>query len=228
MNNQQYDRLSIIIQNIINPNADIRNQAENEINQLVDNNLGQLFIELSKKISTESEKKQVRQISATIIKNMININKNTEKWLQLNEETKNIIKNNILSTLASKEIDIRKAAALALAGICKVEIPRGIYLNIFDILSNTTQNENLYIQLSSLTALEYIYEEIQKCDIPNDTVAKLLNTYYSLLTKENSDPQIYLAALASLDKFLPYINDFINDSVSKLKLFELIEHFLVN
>lgn len=230
MNQQQTqpDQLSLILDNVNNPDETIRRAAENEINRFLDENLGQFFIELSKKISTESEKKTVRQLCATIIKNMICKPKYTEIWFNLSEDIKQTIKNNILSTLASELIDIRKAAALALAGICKIEIPRGQWLNIFDILINTSQNDNLYIQLSSLTALQYIFEEIKKSNIPNETVANLLNTYYSLLTRENADPQLSLATLNSVDKFLPFINDFINDTNSKLKFFCLIEKYIMN
>ena len=230
MNQQQVqnEQLSLILANILNPNQNIRQAAENEIQKLLELNFGQFLIDVSQKLSIESEKKEVRQISSTLIKNMIGNPKYTEKWFQLSEEIKQTIKNNILSTLASQNIDIRKAAALALAGICKIEIPHNIWLNIFDILCNTSQNENLYIQLSSLTALEYIYEEIQKGDIPNETVANLLNNYYSLLTKENVDPQLSLATLYSIDKFLPFINDFINDSNSKLKFYELISRYIMN
>ena len=70
MNQQgaQNDQLTIILESALNNNQHIRKQAEEQINQLVEQNLGQFLIELSKKISFESEKKEVRQISATIIK----------------------------------------------------------------------------------------------------------------------------------------------------------------
>ena len=230
MNQQdnQTDQLSIILENALNPVDNIRKQAENQITKLLDENFEQFLIELSKKIATESEKKEVRQISSTIIKNMIGNINYAERWIKLNEEIKKAIKDNILSTLASKNIDIRKAAALSLAGICKIEIPKGTWLNIFDVLSNTSQNDNLYIQLSSLTTLEYIYEELHKGDIPNEIVAKLLNTYYSLLIKENSDPQLSSATLKSIDKFLPFISDFINEPNSKIKFYGLIEKYILN
>ena len=224
----QGDQLSIILQNILCPVDNIRKQAEAEVTKLLDENFAQFLIELSKKISTESEKKEVRQMSSTIIKNMISNIKYTEKWFQLSEEVKQAIKDNILSTLASEINDIRKAASIAISGICKIEIPRKQWLNIFDVLSNTCQNNNLYIQLSSLTALQYIYEEIQKGDIPNNTVAKLLNTYYSLLSKDNPDPQLTECALNSIEKFLPFISDFINENSSKINFYNLIEKFVMN
>ena len=230
MNQQQAqnDQLSIILQNILSPIENIRKQSEAEVTKLLDENFAKFLIELSKKISTESEKKEVRQMSSTIIKSMIGNIKYKEKWFQLDEQIKQTIKNNILSTLASEINDIRKAAALAIAGICKIEIPRKQWLNIFDILSNTCQNDNLYIKLSSLTALQYIYEEIQKGDIPNETVANLLNTYYSLLTRENPDPQLSLETLKSIEKFLPFISDFIYDNNSKIKFYNLIEKYVMN
>ena len=159
---------------------------------------------------------------------MVNNRQYTEEWFKLPEEIKKIIKDNVLSTLASNDIDIRKSAALSLAGICKIEIPKKQWLNIFDILINTSQNPNINIQLSSLTTLEYIYEEINKGDIPNETVAKLLNIYYSLLIQENIKVQLAINSLNSILKFLPFINDFINESTSRIKFFDLIEKYVKN
>ena len=224
--NSQNDQLSIILKSILNPNQNIRIQAENQINHFLSNNFGQFLIELSKKISTEEEDKQIRQVSATIIKNMVNNKQYTEEWFKLSEDIKKVIKDNILSTLASNDIDIRKAAALSLAGICKIEIPKKQWLNIFDILINTLQNPNLNIQLSSLTTLEYIYEEINTGDISNETVAKLLNIYYSLLSQENINQQLAINTLNSIMKFLPFINDFIKDSTSRVKFYDLIEKYV--
>ncbi len=209
--NSQTDELSIILKNVLNPNQNIRKSSEEQIEQLLNQNFGKFIIELSKKISTESEEKQVRQISATIIKNMVNNIKYIKKWFELSENIKKTIKENVLSSLNSNDIDIRKAAALALAGICKVEIPKKQWLNIFDILMNTSLNSNLNVQLASLTTLEYIYEEIKKVDIPNNIVANLLNMYYSILSKDNINTKLVINTLNSILKFLPFIFDFIND-----------------
>lgn len=228
MQNSGNDQISIILKNVLNSDPNIRLSSENQIEQMLSQNFGQFLIVLSKKISTEEEDKQVRQMSSTIIKNMVNNSNYTKEWFQLQEEIKKVIKDNILSTLASKDIDIRKAAALALAGICKIEIPKKQWLNIFDILINTSQNNDINIQLSSLKTLEYIYEEINPGDIPNEIVAKLLNTYYSLLTNENVHIKLALYTLNSILKFLPFIKAFINESVQRLQFFDLIEKYVEN
>ena len=226
--NNQIDQLSIILTGVYNPDPNIRKQAEDQVQLFLSQNYGQFLIELSKRISTEQENVQVRQVSATVIKTAVNSPKYVEEWFKLSDDIKKAIKDNVLSTLASNNVNVRKAAALALAAICKIEIPKGQWLNIFDVLSNTAQNTDLNIQLSSLKALEYIYEEIKPGDIPNVTVAQLLNTYYSLLTKDNINPQLAINTLYSILKFLPFIYDFIKDDSSKIKFYDLIEKFIRN
>ena len=119
-------------------------------------------------------------MSATIIKNMLNKEEYSSQWFNLNDKIKTVVKNNILSTFVSSDIDIRKAAALTVAGICKIEIPQKQWLNIFNTLSNMCQNEDINIQLSSITCLEYIFKEIKQSDLSLET-NNLLNTFYSLL-----------------------------------------------
>ena len=222
------DELSIYLENGLNPDPNIRKQAEDKITQLSHQDFGKFLIELSKKLSTEQEKKIVRQMSATIIKNLIIKEEYLEKYFNLSEEIKTLIKNNILSTLASSDIDIRKAAALTVAGICRVEIPKKQWLDIFGILIRTSQNEDINIQLSSLTCLEYIYEEIKPSDLPLNTIGYLLNNYYSLLSKDDLKDEFCFGALNSILKFIPYIKEFIKDTNSQIKFYDLIEKYIRN
>lgn len=226
--NYQGDELSLYLENALNPDMNIRKQAEERINQICDQNFGQFLIELSKKISTEQEKKAVRQMSATIIKNMLNKDNYSIQWFKLSDDIKTLVKNNILSTLASSDIDIRKAAAFTVAGICKVEIPQKQWLNIFDVLSSTSQNDDINIQLSSLTCLEYIFEEIKQSDLPVNTVANLLNTFYSLLIKKDVKDDLYIYTLKAINKFLPFIKDFIKETEPQIRFYSLIDQFVHN
>ena len=159
------DEISIYLENALNPDLNIRKQAEDKITQLYQQDFGKFLFLLSEKLPNEQEKKQVRQMGATLIKNLIIKEEYTDKYLNLSEQSKTEIKKNILSTLASGDVDIRKAAALTVAGICRVEIPKKQWLDIFELLLSTSQNENMNIQLSSLTCLEYIYEEIKPSDL---------------------------------------------------------------
>ena len=225
---QNQDPLIQSLSNILSPNFNLRTQAEKQINLLVSQNLSQFLISISERLSDENEKTNIRQLSATLIKNMISKPNYIQKYFQIPLELKQNIKNNILSTLASPIIEVRKAAAIAVAGICKIELPNKQWNNIFDILCNTSQNENLYIQLSSLTTLEYIYEEIDIKDITLDNKAKLLNTYYSLLDNDNNNEELIIAALKSVNKFLLFISDFIIEKSSAKKFLDLIKKNVMN
>ena len=195
------DNITLVLEAALSYDSNIRKQAENQIQLFADQDLFSLFLILSSKISSENEKTPIRQISSTTIKAILSSEKHKEKWISLSEENKKKIRDNILSTLASKIIEVRKSAALALASICKIDIPRGEWIDIFNVLSTTAQNDNLYIQLSSLKALEYIYEEIFTGDIPNDKVVNLLNIYHNFLNNEKADPQLTIGALTSFKNF---------------------------
>ena len=225
--NENKETLNQILSNILSADLALRTQSETQINFLASENLCQFLISLSEKLSDETEQKEIRQLSSTLLKNIISNKNYIEEYFKISPEKKQKIKNNILSTLASSNIEIRKAAALAVAGICRIELPRNQWLDIFDILISTSQNENLFIQLSSLTTLEYIYEEINAKDININIKAKLLNTYY-LLLDNNSNDELILSSLKSLNKFLPFINEFISDENSRKKFFDLIKKNVMN
>ena len=222
----QEEQLSLFLENALNPDINIRKQAEDKINSICGQNFGGFLLELSKKISTEQEKKKVRQLSAVLIKNMLNREEYSPQWFNLNEEIKSVVKNNILSTLASNDIDIRKSAALTVAGICKLEIPAKQWLNIFDTLSSTSQNQDINIQLSSLTCLEYIFEEIKQSDLPLEISAKLLNTFYSLLNNDKIGDDLAFYSLKAILKFLPFIKEFLKQTEQKDKFYDLINKYV--
>jgi len=102
-------------------------QSEMNINNLASQNFGNFLIQLAEILSNEGVEKGLRQISATIIKNMIAYNSLfSGRYSQLDPDSKIQIKNRVLSTLASSDKDVRKAAALAVVGklnkIFKIEI----------------------------------------------------------------------------------------------------------
>ena len=135
MNQQSPDPLTQILLNALNGNDSLRKEAENQIFRLASENLTIFLINVSSKISNEQEEKQVRQISATIIKNIISKSEYTQKWLNLDEKDKIQIKNHVLSSLASQDIDIRKAAGNVIACFCKFESsnnsPKSSYGNTY-------------------------------------------------------------------------------------------------
>ena len=214
-----------ILQDALSGDKSLRDKAEADITRLADENFGLFLLNLSIQISNEEVHKTLRQISATIIKNMITKTQYTNQWNKLEREQKEKIKFHLLSTLASKEVEIRKAAGMSIAGICKVELPQKQWLDIFNILIGTSLNENLYIQLSSVTTLTFIFQDISVSDIPDNTVASILDCFYNILNKDTCVEELQLETLNSLMSLLPFIQKFFLDNNQKILLLNLIKKF---
>ena len=205
MNSNNVLELTKILEDALCGDTVRRQKAEADITQLAEANFNLFLLSLSMKISNESEPKPIRQISATIIKNMITNPSYTPKWYALLPEQKNTIKNYILSTLASSDSDIRKAAGLSIAGICKVELPRKEWVEIFEILRGTSINNDISIQLSSIITLGYIIQEISNEVLNEMEVAKLLDCFYNLLNKQVIQEELVYQTLLSVESLLSFI-----------------------
>ncbi len=92
-------------------------EGEKRIENLANTNFGDLLINFAEFLANESKPVRERQLCATLIKNLINfIPQHSGKWGLLQDEQKTLIKNFTISCLASEDRDIRKAAALTVAG----------------------------------------------------------------------------------------------------------------
>jgi Importin-beta N-terminal domain len=110
--------LIIILKEALCSDEKIIKESELKINNIASQNFGLFLIELADILANEGAEKGIRQISATIIKNMILYNQLFHgRYLQLDPQMKIQIKDRVLSTLASSDKDVRRAAALAVVGI---------------------------------------------------------------------------------------------------------------
>ena len=227
---EQSDNLTQILLSAISPDAKIRVPAEEEIKKLTNNNFGAFLFELSKKQANEKESNNVRQLCATLIKNIIN--SSTDTWLNLDQNLKEQIKNNILSSLITEDIHIKNATGLCIAGICRVELPRNQWNNIFDILINASQNNNINVKITTVIILGMIYEDIKINNINNNTISKLTNMYYSLLTsksnKEGNEVNLIINCLISLKKFVRFLEGIISKDDSRLVFFNMVKEYMLN
>jgi hypothetical protein len=109
--------ISIILTNALSGNAQIRQQAEENIESLTFQNYGAFMLECARELALETRATGVRQLASTLIKNILHHSaKHSGKWNQLEKTIKTEIKNTVLSCLASANKDVRKAAASSVAG----------------------------------------------------------------------------------------------------------------
>jgi hypothetical protein len=204
--------ISSLLSDALSTNDMIRKQAEANIEIITAQDYGGFLLECGKELANEGVMKGIRQIAATLIKNLIVISPNhIGKWALLPIETKSLIKKTVLSTLASGDKDIRKAAALAVAGkvlnnlgICKLDVPNKEWPEIIKILCDTCLHENRNFKLSSIITLNYISQEVQPKDLSEEEICCVLQSLYLLLDRE-SDEEILENSIKAMLDYIPYL-----------------------
>jgi len=92
-------------------------ENEEKLNQIASTNYQDLLLLLSNYLSNEAIEINKRKLSATILKNMIaRFDQHKDKWISLQPEVRQAIRNNILSSLASQSREIVHASSDAIAG----------------------------------------------------------------------------------------------------------------
>ena len=112
-----YNTIDEILKMCLGPDNKSIEEGEKRIENIASNNFGDLLTNFAQFLADENKPTRQRQLCATLIKNLINfIPQHKGKWGLLHDEQKILVKNHTISCLASDIKDIRKAAALTVAG----------------------------------------------------------------------------------------------------------------
>ena len=213
--------------NVFGPDSALIKQSELFFQQCANQNLGQFFEILSQFICNESEDIHLRQISATLLKNLLMVNQYKNVWLSLDALTKKQIKETLLSTLASSNQTVRKATALAIAGLAKIDVPNKQWDDIFSLLSSATGNNQVYIQNTAVIALTYILQEIQYKDIKIEDLNSILNGFFNILN-DSKDENLLFDTLSGTAVLIPYLKQIFEVETNRRnflsKLFSYLTH----
>lgn len=172
--------LSILLENaILNPNPTEREHAEAELNKLAEEDWIQ-YMGLSVEIlSDENQKTEIRMLAGLNVKNQLTSKDNlkkqqqTERWIQLNQQTKDHIKQLALNTLLTENERVANQAASLVSAIAEIELPRNEWPNLIDIIvENTKPEKPVNIKRSSLLTIGYICESL---DPNNEIVSNYSN-----------------------------------------------------
>ena len=197
---QNQDSIEQILSNALSPDKSINQPAMEEIMKLSQSNFSYFLHTLGDILSNESKPKNIRQLSAILIKNsLIHFENLQNKWKNnLTIEEKNKIKLLILSSLASKYKEIRSSASNVIASICKIDQPIMTHWpDLIDSLTKNCFNENINLKLAAIETLGYICEEISIKGIDTSTVDNILNSLIQNLINCN-DVNICIQVLKSL------------------------------
>ena len=168
-------------------NIKTRQNAEERIKKLAEENLGELLYDLSSIMSDKELKNEIRQISFKIFQNLMIHPRYYENYLYLSSSIKNKIKDKIFRGFDSEEQNIRISLALAIYAISKIELPRNEFLFIFDVFYENFQKKSINVQMSSIIAINFILKDLKNGDIiiSKENLNKIINIYDLVLNRNN-------------------------------------------
>jgi importin subunit beta-1 len=167
-----------ILNNVLSTDKLVREDSQNKLQQLALNNFPEFLYNLGSELSDESKPVKIRQIAAVYLKNsIVNSTELRDIWLnKLDPNAKDHIKSLVLATLATNFKEVRKAAGIVIAGICKVDLPLNEkWPELINSLCQSAFNENLNIKLAALESLGYVCEELTPKTIDTASVDSILS-----------------------------------------------------
>ena len=191
------------IQKILSSDNIIRKEGEFIIQQQLDLNFLSCLNNCCDILTNEIEDQKVRQFCATFIKNILSKEEYINKWESLDQNSRETLKTKILSCLASNSHEIRCATSLVIASICRIEVPKGNWNQIFEILSSTAQHTNDNYKKSSIITIGYIAQDLKRTDLNQDQINKLLFALTRNLDV-NNNIEVFKCAITSFLNFLPF------------------------
>lgn len=187
------------LENTLDNDQQIRSNAEIVISKFINENFFEYLKSLATLLSNESVSVSARQVASTLIKNpLIHIDLYQQKWKQFNNESRNIIKQLILSTLASEKPIIRKSVSSVIASLVRIEMP--ISQNWADLLPALCQDnfQNDQFRLAAIETLGYISEELFNTKVDGGTVDLILSALITNITKNLQNEEIVMMSLKAM------------------------------
>ncbi len=182
---------------------EIRQLGEAKIDECATQDFGQFILSCSREIADDNKNPENRMLASTLIKNMLNNNgKFVGKWEMLGMDIKSDVKSGVLSTLASSNFIVRKAAALCVAGIYKKEYSASQWPELIDILVQTSSSDNQNFQAASIMTLGYISQEIQVNEFQVSDVDKILSAFIIILQKSQINAEVAKTTMIAFNNYI--------------------------
>ena len=103
-----------IIEKCLSSDNIIRSNAEQELLKCCDQNLFEILSKFSNFIADDSTPINIRQFCGTFIKHIFSNETYVSIWYNFSAEQNNLIKNNILGSLASEKDDTKRTCSMAI------------------------------------------------------------------------------------------------------------------
>ncbi|KAF5352963.1 hypothetical protein D9758_007879 [Tetrapyrgos nigripes] len=202
-----------LLANTLSPDGNTRQLATEKLENAARENYPEYMLMLSSVLVDESSPLHVRNAAGLALKNALSAREAarqldySNRWLNLNADAKNKIKQDTLVTLGSAQQKAGTFASQVVAAIAAVELPQGQWENLIEILLGFVNNqENTNLKISTLQTIGFICESI-KPEILSLRSNEILTAVIHGARKEETSSEVQLAAIHALYNSLEFVRD---------------------
>ena len=208
ISSEQKNQFLSIIGKLLDNNNQIRNEAHNQIYEITSKNTEESLLSCSEFLNDDLINIELRQLSSVIICKILKSSQNINKWILMNSKVQQSIKNNIFACLGSSNKELRKAAALSVTAIAKIELGRGNWPNLISTLTNILNtNDNPDFKLASLTTIGYLVDELSYNDINTEDRNLITNSIFNVFNNVKNNEEITFECLVTLGNYIPFLKE---------------------
>ncbi|KAF2461787.1 importin subunit beta-1 [Lineolata rhizophorae] len=202
-----------VLQGTLAIDGAVRSNAETQLSQAAEADYAGYLVTLAQELADESNDAAVRTAAGLALKNSFSgrefarLRELQQRWLQLDQQVKNTVKDLALQTLSSSDHRAGSTAAQLIAAIGSIEIPLDSWPELMPTLVRNVSEGALHQKQSSLVAIGYICESDD-----NELRESLAAHSNAILTavvqgarKEEPDDDVRVAAVTALSDSLEFV-----------------------
>ncbi len=197
--------LSAALVATFSPDSNTRQAAEQHLAQLKETNFPSYLASVTNELGNEERPDDVRQAAGLAIKNAVDAkdaarrNDLMNKWMAVEPQLKQHIRDVLLRCLHSPKADVRKTTALVIAKIAGIDVQAKEWPNLIPALLGNMHAQPAVsgTRQSTLMTLGYICEEVDESLLAPEHVNMILTAIVAGMGAQESD-EARLAAIHAL------------------------------
>lgn len=151
------------------------------------------------------------------------------QWVSVSDAVKAQIRSALLTTLASATPDVRHTAALVIAKVSAIEIPRSAWPELIPSLLNNanTPSNPAGLRHATLEALGYVCEELGALDedyLTAEQVNAILTAVVAGMRPDETDMELRIAATTALNNALEFAHTNFSNDAERNYIMQMVCH----
>jgi len=197
------------------PDANVRSLAEQRIQEFQDQNYPGFLASLAAELSNAQKPADSRRLAGLVLKNALDAKDEARKlelqarWGAVDSALKNQIREALLNTLQMEPQDVRHTAALVIAKVAAIDLPKREWPNLIGaLLANMSASPPHHgVRQATLETLGYVCEEMGAVDeevLAPEQINMVLTAVVAGMRPEEPSTDARLAATVALQNAIEF------------------------